>query len=148
MYIKIVNNETTYPYTLQQLKQENPHTTFPAQPNDEALSDFGVYVVQSTPKPTYNYTKNVEEGTPILVDGIYKQNWVETGASQSEINDRIELQWGFIRDTRNQLLQETDWTQLGDIPQSTKDVWTTYRQELRDVTNQSDPFNIVWPVKP
>ena len=26
--------------------------------------------------------------------------------------------------------------------------WRTYRQQLRDVTSQPDPFNIVWPTPP
>lgn len=148
MYIKIVNSEITYPYTLQELKRDNPNATFPVNPSNESLLNFGVYFVESTPKPEYNYTKNVEETNPILVDGIYYQNWVETDATQTEINERVELQWGFIRDTRNSLLQETDWTQLSDIPTETKEIWTVYRQQLRDITNQSDPFNIVWPAKP
>jgi hypothetical protein len=73
---------------------------------------------------------------------------VQTDASQSEIDNRIENKWIEIRDQRTQLLQESDWTQLGDIPQSVRDSWTTYRQQLRDITNQSNPFSIVWPTKP
>jgi hypothetical protein len=50
---------------------------------------------------------------------------------------------------RNALLTATDWTQAADVPQATKDLWTTYRQALRDVPEQSGfPTNIVWPVKP
>jgi len=45
-------------------------------------------------------------------------------------------------------LKECDWTQLSDIPQTTKDLWSVYRQELREITNQPNPFNIEWPVKP
>jgi hypothetical protein len=30
----------------------------------------------------------------------------------------------------------------------TKEVWAAYRQALRDVTLQPDPFNIVWPTPP
>lgn len=37
---------------------------------------------------------------------------------------------------------------LADIPAQTKSLWEPYRQELRDVTSQSDPFNIVWPTLP
>ena len=48
---------------------------------------------------------------------------------------------------RNQLLADSDWTQLPDAP-ADKTVWAAYRQELRDVTSQTDPFNIVLPVAP
>lgn len=50
---------------------------------------------------------------------------------------------------RNKLLQNSDWTQLTDVPLSNKSQWTTYRQALRDITIQSGyPFNVIWPTKP
>jgi hypothetical protein len=60
----------------------------------------------------------------------------------------IELQWIIVRDERSKKLQECDWTQLVDIPDATKQLWEPYRQSLRDVTLQADPFNIVWPTPP
>lgn len=67
-----------------------------------------------------------------------------------EIEDEINSQWTFIRYRRNELLTECDWTQLQDSPLSEqkKGEWQIHRQSLRDITLQSDPFNIVWPVKP
>tara|TARA_R110000803_G_scaffold209744_1_gene279951 strand:- start:46 stop:417 length:372 start_codon:yes stop_codon:yes gene_type:complete len=59
-----------------------------------------------------------------------------------------KVQWETVREKRNKLLTESDWTQLPDIPQATKDLWEPYRQELRDVTNQPDPYNITWPTPP
>ena len=56
--------------------------------------------------------------------------------------------WVAVRAERNALLKATDWTQLPDVPPSTRALWTDYRQALRDVPEQSDPFNIVWPVAP
>jgi hypothetical protein len=54
-----------------------------------------------------------------------------------------------VRTKRNELLLQSDWTQLADIPQTTKDRWEPYRQQLRDVTLQSGyPTNIQWPIKP
>ena len=54
-----------------------------------------------------------------------------------------------VKNKRNQLLQESDWTQLADIPQETKDRWEPYRQALRDVTTQPGyPLEIVWPTPP
>lgn len=53
------------------------------------------------------------------------------------------------RSQRNLLLARSDWTQLPDVPLTTKNSWATYRQELRDVTSQSGyPFNVVWPIPP
>ena len=59
-----------------------------------------------------------------------------------------ETQWHLVRTERSKRLQVTDWTQLSDIPEETKALWEPYRQELRDVTQQPDPFNIVWPTPP
>jgi uncharacterized protein YjiS (DUF1127 family) len=57
-------------------------------------------------------------------------------------------QWRKVRSKRNQLLQESDWTQLPDVPIANKDAWAEYRQALRDITEQPDPFNIAWPTPP
>ena len=147
MYLRIINNEINYPYSLKKLREDNPHTSFPSEMTENLMAEWDIYEVRTTPKPI-DYTKNISEGTPILVEGVYYQNWEQTNASESEINLKIENKWNEIRELRNELLIECDWTQLGDIPESTKNLWTFYRQELRDITNQSNPFNIVWPVKP
>lgn len=59
-----------------------------------------------------------------------------------------ETQWIAIREERNRRLQSTDWTQLPDVPTVTKTMWEPYRQALRDITLQPDPFNITWPTPP
>lgn len=54
-----------------------------------------------------------------------------------------------VRSYRYELLVSTDWTQLADVPQATKDLWATYRQSLRDVPQQAGfPENVTWPQKP
>lgn len=67
-----------------------------------------------------------------------------------EIEEELNGQWTAIRYRRNEFLTECDWTQLQDSPLSEQkqQEWQTYRQSLRDITLQSDPFNIVWPTKP
>lgn len=53
------------------------------------------------------------------------------------------------RAKRSQLLAACDWTQMPDVPLATKSAWATYRQALRDVTDQQGyPFSIEWPVPP
>ncbi len=59
-----------------------------------------------------------------------------------------ETEWPLVRAKRDRLIAATDWTQLPDVPLATKEAWIAYRQALRDVTNQPDPFNIVWPESP
>lgn len=59
-----------------------------------------------------------------------------------------ETQWPVVRSQRNALLSSSDWTQLPDVPLDTKEAWAAYRQALRDVTLQPDPFAISWPATP
>lgn len=52
------------------------------------------------------------------------------------------------RAIRNQLLFESDWTQVLDAPVD-QAAWSDYRKELRDITGQTGfPQNITWPIKP
>ena len=65
-----------------------------------------------------------------------------------------------VRQKRNQLLAECDWTQSPDSPLSDSDktAWATYRQSLRDITDGLtvtfddkdfvDESAITWPTKP
>lgn len=54
-----------------------------------------------------------------------------------------------IRNKRNRLLKETDWSQLPDVPEVIRDQYKEYRQSLRDVTRQSTfPDSVKWPNKP
>ena len=147
MYLRIINGIITYPYSIQQLKIDEYNTSFPKELTTEILEEWGVFEVNRTPKPT-DYTKTITEGTPQLVDGSYIQIWDEVDATQSEIDTKLEDRWEVIRILRNELLLECDWTQLVDIPIETKELWQTYRQELRNITSQTNPFSIVWPVKP
>lgn len=56
-------------------------------------------------------------------------------------------EWARVRAARNAKLAACDWTQLPDAPVDSA-AWATYRQALRDVTAQTDPFNITWPTPP
>ena len=58
-----------------------------------------------------------------------------------------------MRNYRNELLAQCDWTELPSAAarESAESLaaWAAYRQALRDVTNQEGfPSNIVWPTKP
>lgn len=68
--------------------------------------------------------------------------------TQSELQDEIDGKWDNIKQERDKLLTETDWTQLADVVLKNLDEWRKYRQELRDITSQPDPNQIIWPTKP
>jgi hypothetical protein len=57
----------------------------------------------------------------------------------------------FLRHERDQKLAETDWIVTKSLEQNTPipQEWLTYRQSLRDITeNYSSQDDVVWPVKP
>jgi hypothetical protein len=86
-------------------------------------------------------------------DGTYENiNWVDERqqpTSEAVAAKLVELKsqeaMYFVRQQRNKLLAETDWTAGDDVPQNIKDVYRPYRQALRDITNQE---NITFPDKP
>jgi hypothetical protein len=59
-----------------------------------------------------------------------------------------EQQAKSVRDQRNRLLAESDWTQLPDSPPDAL-AWGVYRKALRDIPSQPGfPWDVDWPVKP
>ena len=54
--------------------------------------------------------------------------------------------WVTIRSKRDELLRECDWWASSDLTMS--DAQKKYRQDLRDIPDQSDVDNITWPSKP
>jgi len=57
----------------------------------------------------------------------------------------------WLRQKRNRLLAESDWTQLSDSPldEDTRSVWATYRQDLRDLTDNIDENGeVTFPTAP
>lgn len=58
--------------------------------------------------------------------------------------------WEEIKQHRNALLAQCDWTQLPDAPLTTptKEAWRVYRQQLRDLPEMyAEPELVVYPEK-
>ena len=72
-------------------------------------------------------------------------------ADALQLTNEAELR-KIIRATRNNLLQECDWTQLPDSPltEAKRTEWATYRQALRDIleTNSTNLAETVFPTVP
>lgn len=88
MYIKL-NNGVPENYTIGQLRKDNPQTSFPSQIPESLLAEYGVFKLESTPAPTVGFDKNVSEGQPELIDGVWKQTWVVTDATTEEHLGRV-----------------------------------------------------------
>jgi DNA-binding HxlR family transcriptional regulator len=147
MYAKINNGLIEkYPYTIGELRKDNPNTSFPSQISDETLAEFGVVTVEPVDPPKVNYTQTRRELTPVFETGVWKQKWLVESLSQEQIEAQIESKAAQVRAERNERLSATDWTQAKDISDEVSQAWVPYRQALRDISKQGGfPFDVVWP---
>lgn len=136
-----------YPLTLPDIRFANPNVSFPPQPSEADLAPFGYYAVLQADAPATSIFQTAERAGVSLVDGSWVEQWAIVDWSSEQISQATDAQWPDVRTDRNQRLANCDWTQLQDAPVDST-VWATYRQALRDITTQSDPFNIQWPEKP
>jgi hypothetical protein len=148
MYIKTINGAYEKPYSIGQLRKDNPNTSFPKYPTDALLAEWGVYPVKPTSQPSVDHTKNVIEKPPVKQGDQWVQVWEVSDATQSEIEQRLSDSSNNARSQRDKLLSESDWTQVDDAPVD-KAEWAAYRQVLRNIPQQDGfPTAIVWPEKP
>jgi hypothetical protein len=149
-FVKVINeNSIIYPYTVSDLKRDNPTVSFPDNITDETLNYYNIYRVNKVDHGNDPYTI-YEQDAPVFINGEWIEKWIESKMNQKQINQVNSAQWIQVRQQRDKLLYESDWTQLADCPLSSekKQEWADYRQQLRNITNQPNPFSIVWPVKP
>ena len=95
-------------------------------------------------------------------DDIEKPSEAQVNAKIAEIEAAFPLK--FLREERDAMLVESDWTQGEDVPTTLKNKWKAYRQELRDLPSKypNPTFDgtitvaskhlrltdVVWPTKP
>lgn len=106
-----------------------PYRFVEAQKNENQYYDGSDFVIEENEVVEYQKVRN---------------------KTQQEIQQEINNMWESIRNQRNALLNECDWTQLPDSPLTNQKQteWQVYRQSLRDITSQPNPFSIVWPTSP
>ena len=161
MYIRLSDNK--YPVSESEIRAANPNTSYP-QPFPVPEGHAWVFPI---PQPTFDpVLQAARETTPQLTDkGVWEQRWavvprfaeytddhgvVHTVAEQESaaIATARDAQAVVVRATRNQLLTQTDWTQVADAPVD-KAAWAAYRQALRDVPVQAGfPWDVIWPEQP
>lgn len=84
-----------------------------------------------------------------LGDEYVDQGWFEVGDAPPppEESSLSLIEWQRAK----QLLQESDWSVLSDVPMSSGEraEWIEYRRELREIKLQSGfPEEINWPQRP
>ena len=159
MFIQIKDGQPYgYPVTYDNMRMLIPqNVSIPQYPLTVDVLPFGFALYEYAQKPEYPASdfKVVYEGTPVWtrddIRGEYvTQVWDVRDMTPSEKDAAIANQWQIVEQERNAKLYSCDWTQLVDAPltEEQKTAWQAYRQALRDVTQQSDPFEIIWPEKP
>lgn len=146
--MKLINLENKqYPIAIEDIRKLNPNISYPDLFN---YIPEGYALVETSVFPEYDSnTHSVKEGSPICKDGKWKQTWITTELTDKEKTIKLEAIKRQIINARNALLNLSDWTQLSDVSLSNINAWNTYRQQLRDITKQSDfPYNVVWPKSP
>lgn len=96
-----------------------------------------------------------DSGSAILSSKVsdFGVTWSDVEAKIAELE--LEEPMAALREERNRKLAETDWMASSDVTMSEE--WTTYRQALRDITedisglsldNDGLVTGVTWPTKP
>lgn len=144
MFIKLIDG-TPVPYSLAELRRDNPTVSFPREIPDDLAAEWGLLPLQMTPHPDINrLTEDIAQGTPELVNGAWTQVWTIVPLSQDEAELRV-------RTERDRRLAACDWIVIRakELGQSVPGPWFTYRGDLRQLPEQEGfPFGVIWPVPP
>jgi len=152
MFIQLVDGQPVgHAVIMQNFRALFPDISFswPFVPEDIEPLGFGLYDFSN--QPDLDTFEKAVEVAPVKDEyGIWRQTWAVEPMTEEEVAARTEQEWNGVRGKRGFLLLRSDWTQLSDAPLTNTETanWSSYRQALRDITTQSDPFNILWPVPP
>ena len=147
MHIKLANDVPT-PYTIGQLRRDNPNTSFPKHIPNRILETYNVFPYTQQ-QPTFDEkTQKLEDGGFIQSeDGNWSKTWNIAEKTPEELAEWIESKKQQVRSQRDTLIAQTDYLALSDNTLSPE--ISAYRQALRDITTQEGfPESVSWPTKP
>lgn len=138
--------ETGAVVTESELRALHPYTSFPYVLTEELVNDLGADVVFEGPQPTATkYQVSYRDG----VEQIEGKWYTKYAVADMDADAIAAVDAGAIaanKAIRNTKLDNTDWTQLPDVPITVAclTAFQAYRQALRDL----DMLNPVWPEEP
>jgi len=144
MYAKVIDGELIkYPYSIAELRLENPNVSFSNSPNVKTLEAFDIVIVEQLPPGEFDpLTQQLIPAAPIFDGDKWTCGW--------DISNRPEeAAAAAIKDRRNKVLATTDWivTKSLETNQPVPSNYVVYRQSLRDLPDQEGfPFDVEWPV--
>ena len=89
-----------------------------------------------------------------LFCGLYYDKaikYLESGTQPNIKVISVAERWAIVREWRNFMLRESDWSQMPDAPLSEEEInkWREYRQELRNIPQDfKNPVNVTFPDSP
>jgi hypothetical protein len=118
---------------LQLKKQSN--ISLPSIWDSNVYDALNIDPVVQAEQPSYNRaTQQTELNTfATLIEGEWTQEWTIVDMTMEEIQANNLVTSEIIKNRRNALLEQSDWTQVIDAPVD-QAAWATYRQALRDIT--------------
>jgi len=155
-----------------QVRKLNPNISLPRVWNANVHEALGIDPVLASPKPdtTGDYKTVVRNGVVQDAKGNWVYAWVERDMfsdytdENGVVHTKAEQEQAYqakkdaeaasqVREKRNYLLSQTDWTMLDDSPLTADEApaFFLYRQALRDITKHANfPYlaDGDWPVEP
>jgi len=146
------------------MKQENdfkPTKSYEVEKNNDGSCDVILYDLDSieentiedeegNKKTTYKcYVFRIKLEYNDKVSDFIEENY-ETLLNDAKEHDK-NIHAMAIREKRDKLLTNSDWTQANDTALSNEmvEAYRVYRQTLRDITKQEEfPYNVIWPMEP
>lgn len=150
MYAKIENGEVVE-FPIYDIRAKFPSISFPEVILSGNLPDGYVIVEYSNENLDYNPDTHTisDELVVSLNDVKWIAHHVVRPLTEEEISENRKFKEKQIRRMRDELLRDSDWTQLGDVPEDVANSWKEYRKSLRDITKQSGfPDNVQFPELP
>ena len=150
MLIKLENGIPTGGAILESnFRQLFKNISFPTPLTPEAVEPFGFGIYAFQNKPIVDRYEQAVEAAPVKDEGgTWRQQWQVKEMTDGEKREVDDNQGKIVRFRRDNLLLSSDWTQLVDAPLDSTP-WATYRQALRDITDQPGfPHNVTWPEEP
>jgi hypothetical protein len=136
MHALVINGAVEkYPYTIGNLRKDNPTVSFPKRPSDATLAEYNVLPVARIDRPEQDpITQNLTEGTPALINGVWTQVWAVTPADPEEVEQRRAEQRANIQAKRAAAYRdEADPLFFkAERGEGTKAEWEAKVQEIRD----------------
>lgn len=108
----------------------------------------------------HDYKETITDTIQISVSDLFDcakcaYNYKYINGELVKINDNeqdnqpqvINIKLSLIRQKRDRLLKDSDFSVLEDSPKD-KVAWKVYRKSLRDLTDNIDVDNVNWPINP